>query len=133
MKLRENQIEPVAIGVEFLRTPKMKPSIIVAPTAFGKSIVIAAIAKELGVVDKILKAPPTDGLWDDSRTDEDQLGASYEELEKAMKQVKDKVKIETLSSREIEVYKILNQFKSVNKHKMEPIPVCIIPEKFKTK
>jgi len=94
---------------------------------------VRLIAKELGVVDKILKAPPTDGLWDDSRTDEDQLGASYEELEKAMKQVKDKVKIETLSSREIEVYKILNQFKSVNKHKMEPIPVCIIPEKFKTK
>ena len=50
MKLRENQIEPVAIGVEFFRTPKMKPSIIVAPTAFGKSIVIAAIAKELGDV-----------------------------------------------------------------------------------
>ena len=94
---------------------------------------VRLIAKELGIVDKIIKAPPTDGLWDDSRTDEDQLGASYEELEKAMKQVKDKVKIETLSSREIEVYKILNQFKSVNKHKMEPIPVCIIPEKFKTK
>ena len=44
MKLRENQIEPVLIGVEFLRTPKMKPSIIVrAPNPFGKSIVIAAI------------------------------------------------------------------------------------------
>ena len=56
MKLRENQIEPVAIGVEFLRTPKMKPSIIVAPTAFGKSIVIAAIAKELG--EKILVLQP---------------------------------------------------------------------------
>ena len=94
---------------------------------------VRLIAKELGVVDKIIKAPPTDGLWDDSRTDEDQLGASYEELEKAMKQVKDKVKTETLNSREIEVFKILNQFKSVNKHKMEPIPVCIIPEKFKTK
>ena len=94
---------------------------------------VRLIAKELGIVDKIIKAPPTDGLWDDSRTDEDQLGASYEELEKAMKQVKDKVKIETLSSREIEVYKILNQFKSANKHKMESIPVCIIPEKFKTK
>ena len=94
---------------------------------------VRLIAKELGIVDKIIKAPPTDGLWDDSRTDEDQLGASYEELEKAMKQAKDKVKIETLSSREIEVYKILNQFKSANKHKMESIPVCIIPEKLKTK
>jgi len=60
LKLRENQIEPVAIGVEFLRTPKMKPSIIVAPTAFGKSIVIAAIAKELG--EKILVLQPSKEL-----------------------------------------------------------------------
>ena len=50
-----------------------------------------------------------------------------------MKQVENKVQIETLSSREIEVYKILNQFNSANKHKMEPIPICIIPEHFKTK
>ena len=60
MKLRENQIEPVAIGVEFFRTPKMKPSIIVAPTAFGKSIVIAAIAKELG--EKLLVLQPSKEL-----------------------------------------------------------------------
>jgi DNA repair protein RadD len=60
LKLRENQIEPVAIGVEFMRTPKMKPSIIVAPTAFGKSIVIAAIAKELG--EKLLVLQPSKEL-----------------------------------------------------------------------
>ena len=60
MKLRENQIEPVAIGVEFMKTPKMKPSIIVAPTAFGKSIVIAAIAKELG--EKLLVLQPSKEL-----------------------------------------------------------------------
>ena len=60
MKLRENQVEPVAIGVEFFRTPKMKPSIIVAPTAFGKSIVIAAIAKELG--EKLLVLQPSKEL-----------------------------------------------------------------------
>ena len=60
MKLRENQVEPVAIGVEFFRTKKMKPSIIVAPTAFGKSIVIAAIAKELG--EKLLVLQPSKEL-----------------------------------------------------------------------
>ena len=60
MKLRENQIEPVTIGVEFMKTPKMKPSIIVAPTAFGKSIVIAAIAKELG--EKLLVLQPSKEL-----------------------------------------------------------------------
>ena len=60
MKLRENQVEPVAIGVEFFKTPSMKPSIIVAPTAFGKSIVIAAIAKELG--EKLLVLQPSKEL-----------------------------------------------------------------------
>ena len=60
MKLRENQVEPVAIGVEFFKTPNMKPSIIVAPTAFGKSIVIAAIAKELG--EKLLVLQPSKEL-----------------------------------------------------------------------
>lgn len=60
MKLRKNQVEPVAIGVEFFKTPKMKPSIIVAPTAFGKSIVIAAIAKELG--EKLLVLQPSKEL-----------------------------------------------------------------------
>jgi DNA repair protein RadD len=60
LKLRENQIEPVAIGVEFFKTKNMKPSIIVAPTAFGKSIVIAAIAKELG--EKLLVLQPSKEL-----------------------------------------------------------------------
>jgi DNA repair protein RadD len=60
LNLRQNQVEPVAIGVEFFKTPKMKPSIIVAPTAFGKSIVIAAIAKELG--EKLLVLQPSKEL-----------------------------------------------------------------------
>ena len=60
MKLRENQVEPVTVGVEFFKTPNMKPSIIVAPTAFGKSIVIAAIAKQLG--EKILVLQPSKEL-----------------------------------------------------------------------
>jgi len=60
MKLRENQEFPVAIGVEFFNTPKIAPSIIVAPTAFGKSIVIAFIAK--GIKDKVLVLQPTKEL-----------------------------------------------------------------------
>jgi len=60
LKLRENQVEPVAIGVEYFKTLNMKPSIIVAPTAFGKSIVIAAIAKELG--EKLLVLQPSKEL-----------------------------------------------------------------------
>lgn len=60
MKLRDNQLEPVAIGIEFFKIPKIAPSIIVAPTAFGKSIVIAFVAK--GVNDKILVIQPTKEL-----------------------------------------------------------------------
>lgn len=60
MKLRENQIEPVTIGVEFFKLPKMAPSIIVAPTAFGKSIVIAHIARGIG--EKVLVLQPSKEL-----------------------------------------------------------------------
>ncbi len=60
MKLRPNQIEPVTIGIEFFKLPKMAPSIIVAPTAFGKSIVIAHIAKGIG--EKVLVLQPSKEL-----------------------------------------------------------------------
>jgi DNA repair protein RadD len=60
MKLRDYQLEPVAIGIEFFNTPKMAPSIIVAPTAFGKSIVIAYIAK--GIDEKVLVIQPSKEL-----------------------------------------------------------------------
>jgi DNA repair protein RadD len=60
MKLRENQLPVVSMGVEFFRTPKIKPSIIVAPTAFGKSIVIAFIVKELK--EKVLVIQPSKEL-----------------------------------------------------------------------
>ena len=60
MKLRANQIEPVTVGVEFFKLPKMAPSIIVAPTAFGKSIVIAHIAKGIG--EKVLVLQPSKEL-----------------------------------------------------------------------
>jgi DNA repair protein RadD len=60
VKLRSNQIEPVTIGIEFFKLPKMAPSIIVAPTAFGKSIVIAHIAKGIG--EKVLVLQPSKEL-----------------------------------------------------------------------
>jgi NAD+ synthase len=71
-----------------------------------------------------LAAPPTDGLWGDDRTDEDQIGASYPELEWAMAFKGD---INTISDRQKEVLEIYTQFKSRNKHKMIAIPVCKIP------
>ena len=87
---------------------------------------VKELAKELGVIDEILQAPPTDGLWGDERTDEDQLGATYEELEWAMGQTIETFKeYNSWSNREKEVWTIFNNLYDKNKHKMEPIPVCL--------
>ena len=77
----------------------------------------------------ILEAPPTDGLWDNDQTDEDQIGATYEELEWAMKNKETK----NLSKRQQEVIEIYNKFHAANKHKMMAIPVCNIPDNLKSK
>lgn len=85
------------------------------------------IARILGINQEIIKAAPTDGLWGDDRTDEDQIGASYPELEWAMK-MKEAGKIENdFNGREKEVFRIFNRLNSANQHKMIPIPVCGIP------
>jgi NAD+ synthase len=86
------------------------------------------LAAELGVLEDILIAPPTDGLWGDNRTDEDQLGASYPELEWAMKQEKLGENAKDFHGREAEVMRIYEKYNRANKHKMLPIPICEIPE-----
>ena len=84
------------------------------------------LAKQLGVLDEIINAKPTDGLWGEDRTDEDQLGATYPELEWAMDYQGSE---NGLSNRQLEVLKIYHRLHRVNQHKMIPIPVCKIPEK----
>lgn len=87
------------------------------------------VAKELGIVDSIMQAAPTDGLWGDDRTDEDQIGASYPELEWAM-DLRDRgvdVGKLDLGERQRRVLDIFDRRKAANRHKMEPIPVCLIP------
>jgi len=89
------------------------------------------IAKHYGINQDIIEASPTDGLWGDHRTDEDQIGASYDELEWAMNmQEKDKTS-DDFSGRELEVFKIYIKFNCANKHKMLPIPICEIPKDLK--
>lgn len=89
------------------------------------------IAKTLGVHDEIIKAPPTDGLWGDDRTDEDQIGASYPELEWAMKMKDEGKTVDDFSGRQKEVFSIFLRFNGINQHKMVPIPVCEIPKRLK--
>lgn len=89
------------------------------------------IAKFLGVNQEIIDAAPTDGLWGDDRTDEDQIGASYDELEWAMK-MQDKGKNpEDFTGRKQDVFNIYLRLNMANQHKMKPIPVCKIPNSYK--
>ena len=83
------------------------------------------LAKTLGVIKVIQNAAPTDGLWGDDRTDEDQIGASYDELEWAMNN--QNTNSDLLSKREKEVLTIYNKLNTQNQHKMQAIPVCKIP------
>jgi NAD+ synthase len=91
---------------------------------------VFALAKELNIIDAIQTAKPTDGLWADGRTDEDQLGASYDELEWAMNAYNDDPK-NRFSGRQEEVFKIFTDLHRANRHKMDAIPVCNIPESLK--
>ena len=85
------------------------------------------LAKELNIISEIQKAAPTDGLWNDERTDEEQIGATYKELESAIQNLA--VKKKNLTSREKEVIEIYLKVNKANKHKMLPIPVCLISKK----
>ena len=74
--------------------------------------------------------PPTDGLWEDNRTDESQIGATYAELEWAMA-AESHEKTENLTKRQNEVLAIYRRFHSQNRHKMDPIPVIQIPDELR--
>ena len=89
------------------------------------------LARALDVPKSILEAAPTDGLFGDSRTDEDQIGASYDELEWAMKMQDEGKEASDFEGRKRQVYDIYTRLNSANQHKMKPIPVCLIPERLK--
>lgn len=88
---------------------------------------VYALGQALGVSTEILAAPPTDGLWNDGRTDEGQIGASYPELEWAMAFEAGGGDVVDLNDRQKEVLTIFRRFSRANRHKMLPIPVCHIP------
>lgn len=84
------------------------------------------LSKQLGIINEILVASPTDGLWDDNRTDESQIGATYEELEFAMEFTET---ASSLTSRQLKVYNIYYELHKKNSHKMKIPPICKIPKK----
>jgi len=102
-----NKVEDYGVG---FYTKYGDGGVDIAPIADLYKSEVWELGEYLGVDQRIVDAQPTDGLWDDSRTDEAQLGASYVDLEEAM---------ETGTGPGVDV---LNRFNKLNKHKMEPIP-----------
>ena len=107
-----NKVEDFGVG---FYTKYGDGGVDISPIADCNKTQVWELGKELGILKEIIDAPPTDGLWDDGRTDEGQLGLKYNELEEAMENPKspNRVKYENIRKQ--------------NMHKMEPIPVCIIP------
>ncbi|MEZ4853458.1 NAD(+) synthase [Flavobacterium sp.] len=103
----------------------------ISPIADLMKSEVRALAAYLNISESILKAKPTDGLFGDDRSDEDQLGASYDELEWAMLAYEKGSTITNFSGREAEVFAIFTKLNKANQHKMNPIPICIIPKKMK--
>ena len=107
-----NKVEDFGVG---FYTKYGDGGVDISPIADCNKTEVWQLGKELGILKEIIDAPPTDGLWDDGRTDEGQLGFKYQDLEDAMKNPN--------SPHRLEYEKIRKQ----NLHKMEPIPVCKIP------
>ena len=120
-----NKVEDFGIG---FYTKYGDGGVDISPIADLLKSEVFELARYHKIIDEIISAKPTDGLWNDNRTDEEQIGATYDELEKAMMQ-ESKSDI-NLSQREIEVMSIYKSFNSSNRHKMDPIPVCAIPKDY---
>lgn len=103
----------------------------ISPIADLMKSEVRELATFLKVPESILKAKPTDGLFGDDRSDEDQIGANYDELEWAMLQMEKGKKAEDFSGREAIVFSIYKRLNTINQHKMNPIPVCEIPYNLK--
>lgn len=102
----------------------------VSPIADLMKSEVYDLGKHLGVIEEIINVAPTDGLWEGAPTDEDQIGASYDELEWAMdwdSEHTDDSEDETLTDRQNEVLEIYRTRHNQNKHKMSLPPVCLIP------
>ncbi len=118
-----NKIEDFGIG---FYTKYGDGGVDISPIADLTKTQVFSLAKEIGVIEEIIIAKPTDGLWEDGRSDEDQIGASYPELEWAMDFKGLESELDERQKTVLDIYRRLNR---INKHKMEPIPVCEIPKK----
>ena len=104
-----NKVEDFGVG---FYTKYGDGGVDISPIADCTKSQVWELGRHLGISDDIINTPPTDGLWNDGRNDVEQLGMTYEDLEKAMKDKKDPN------------YKKYLEIREKNLHKMKPIPVC---------
>ena len=107
-----NKVEDFGVG---FYTKYGDGGVDISPIADCNKSEVWDLAGEIGVIKEIIEAAPTDGLWDDSRNDENQLGLTYKQLEEAMENKNSKY------------YKKYREIRNPNLHKMKPIPVCEFP------
>ncbi len=122
-----NKVEDFGVG---FYTKYGDGGVDLSPIADLNKTQVYALSKHLGINEEIQNATPTDGLWGDDRTDEDQLGASYAEIEWAMDAHLNQSPKNHFSDREKIIYEIYNKLNKQNQHKMTPIPICQIPKEF---
>ncbi|MFQ3340710.1 MAG: NAD+ synthase [Flavobacteriaceae bacterium] len=122
-----NKVEDFGVG---FYTKYGDGGVDMSPIADLMKTEVFSLASYLEIIESIQKASPTDGLWGDNRTDEDQLGATYPELEWAMSALKNGVPTKDFTEREKEVFEIYHKHHLQNQHKMNPIPICKIPKGF---
>jgi NAD+ synthase len=120
-----NKVEDFGVG---FYTKYGDGGVDLSPIADLMKTEVFALAKALDIVASIQNAAPTDGLWEDGRSDEDQIGATYPELEWAMTYNGDP---SALSGRQKDVLDIYTRYHRANLHKMKPIPVCEVHDHLK--
>ncbi|HEX8517759.1 MAG TPA: NAD(+) synthase [Bacteroidia bacterium] len=123
-----NKIEDFGIG---FFTKYGDGGVDLSPIADLMKSEVYTLAKELEVPASIQKAKPTDGLFADGRSDEDQIGASYDELEWAMRHLEKPGDNTGLTERQQAVLEIYKRMNTANRHKMVAVPVCLIPKEMK--
>lgn len=120
-----NKVEDFGVG---FYTKYGDGGVDISPIADLYKSEVRELGRFLGVPKEIIEAEPTDGLWDDGRKDEDQIGATYEELEWVMEIGLNKWKSNPTTDKEKSVINTYLNFNNKNKHKMEPIPVFNLKE-----
>jgi NAD+ synthase len=123
-----NKVEDFGIG---FYTKYGDGGVDISPIADLMKSEVFKLSSELGVNKEILNAKPTDGLWDDDRSDEDQIGANYYDIEKVMKKIDNGESPENFDKELKKVFDIYSRHHNANKHKMVDIPICFIPENLK--